>query len=78
MLTLSRRTVTALASSIGRSAMLGILSAPLLGSTAAESLPKSGSQGLAEFVSGNMLFELCHKIAHAAITQMGYPSLEGR
>jgi hypothetical protein len=28
-------------------------------------------QGLAEFVSGNMLFVLLHELAHAAITQMG-------
>jgi hypothetical protein len=75
MLTLSRPTVIALAGSIGLTAMFGISSAPLLGSTAARSLPKIGSQGLAEFVSGNLLFVLCHEIAHAAITQMGLPVL---
>jgi putative metallopeptidase DUF4344 len=32
-------------------------------------------QGLAEFVSGNMLFVLLHELAHAAITQMGLPVL---
>ena len=66
MSTLSRRTVAALAGSIGLSAMLGMSSAPLLGSTTAESLPKIETQGLAEFVSGNLLFVLCHEIAHAA------------
>jgi hypothetical protein len=30
-------------------------------------------QGLAEFVSGNMLFVLLHELAHAAITQMLLP-----
>lgn len=33
------------------------------------------AQGLAEFVSGNMLFVLLHELAHAAITQMGLPVL---
>jgi Putative metallopeptidase len=75
MLTLSRRTVTALAGSVGLSAMLGISSASLLGSAAADTLPRIGTQRLAEFVSGNMLFVLCHEIAHAAITQMGLPVL---
>jgi Putative metallopeptidase len=32
-------------------------------------------QGLAEFVSGNMLFVLLHELAHAAITEMGLPVL---
>jgi hypothetical protein len=32
-------------------------------------------EGLAEFVSGNMLFVLLHEMAHAAITQMGLPVL---
>jgi Putative metallopeptidase len=32
-------------------------------------------QGLAEFVSGNMLFVLLHELAHVAITQMGLPVL---
>jgi hypothetical protein len=32
-------------------------------------------QGLAEFVSGNMLFVLLHEMAHATITQMGLPVL---
>jgi hypothetical protein len=32
-------------------------------------------QQLAEFVSGNVLFVLCHEIAHAAMTQMGLPAL---
>jgi hypothetical protein len=73
--TFPRRTVTALTGSIGLSATLGMSSAPLLGSTAAESLPKIETQELAEFVSGNMLFVLCHEIAHAAITQMGLPVL---
>jgi Putative metallopeptidase len=75
MLTLSRRTVIALAGSIGLTAMFGVSSVPLLGSTDARSLPKIGSQGLAEFVTGNLLFVLCHEIAHAAITQMGLPVL---
>jgi hypothetical protein len=75
MLTVSRRTVIALAGSIGLTAMLGISSPPLLGSPAAISLPKMASQGLADFVSGNLLFVLCHEIAHAAITQMGLPVL---
>jgi hypothetical protein len=32
-------------------------------------------QKLAEFVSGNILFVLCHEVAHAAMTQMGLPVL---
>ena len=32
-------------------------------------------QGLAEFVSGNLLFVLLHEMAHASITQMGLPVL---
>jgi hypothetical protein len=32
-------------------------------------------QGLAEFVSGNMLFVLLHELGHAAITEMGLPVL---
>jgi hypothetical protein len=32
-------------------------------------------QGLAEFVSGNMLFVLLHELAHVSITQMGLPVL---
>jgi hypothetical protein len=32
-------------------------------------------QGIAEFVSGNMLFVLLHEMAHTAITQMGLPVL---
>jgi hypothetical protein len=32
-------------------------------------------QGIAEFVSGNMLFVLLHEMAHSAITQMGLPVL---
>ncbi len=32
-------------------------------------------QGLAEFVSGNMLFVLLHELGHVAITQMGLPVL---
>jgi Putative metallopeptidase len=32
-------------------------------------------RGLAEFVSGNMLFVLLHELGHAAITQMGLPVL---
>jgi Putative metallopeptidase len=32
-------------------------------------------RNLAEFVSGNLLFVLCHEIAHAAMTQMGLPVL---
>ena len=32
-------------------------------------------QGLAEFVSGNLLFVLLHEMAHAPITQMGLPVL---
>jgi hypothetical protein len=32
-------------------------------------------QGLAEFVSGNMLFVLLHELAHATTTQMGLPIL---
>jgi hypothetical protein len=75
MLPRSRRTVTALAGSIGLSAMLSIFSEPWLGLAPAESLPRIGSQRLTEFVSGNMLFVLCHEIAHAAITQMGLPVL---
>ena len=38
-------------------------------------LPKRYVQGLAEFVSGNMLFVLLHELGHAAITQMGLPVL---
>jgi Putative metallopeptidase len=75
MITPSRRSVTALAGSIGLSAMLGISSASLLGSARADTLPRIGTRGLAEFVSGSMLFVLCHEIAHAAITQMGLPVL---
>ena len=75
MLTPSRRTVTALARSFGLSVMLGISSAPLRGSLAAAGLPKIDGQKLTEFVNGNLLFVLCHEIAHAAITQMGLPVL---
>jgi hypothetical protein len=75
MLAPSRRTMTALAGSVGLSVMFGITNAPLLGSLVAQSLPKIESQGLAEFVNGNMLFVLCHEMAHAAITQMGLPVL---
>jgi putative metallopeptidase DUF4344 len=32
-------------------------------------------QNLAAFVSGNILFVICHEIAHAAITQLGLPVL---
>jgi hypothetical protein len=32
-------------------------------------------QGLAEFVSGNMLFVLLHEMAHVSITEMGLPVL---
>jgi hypothetical protein len=32
-------------------------------------------QGLAEFVSGNMLFVVLHELAHVSITQMGLPVL---
>jgi hypothetical protein len=32
-------------------------------------------QNLAEFVSGNLLFVLCHEMAHAAMTQMRLPVL---
>jgi Putative metallopeptidase len=32
-------------------------------------------QGLAEFVSGNMLFVLLHEMAHVSITQLGLPVL---
>src|SRR5450631_2166019 len=38
-------------------------------------LPKQYVQGLAEFVSGNMLFVLLHELGHASITQMGLPVL---
>jgi hypothetical protein len=38
-------------------------------------LPKQHVQGLAEFVSGNMLFVVLHELGHAAITQMGLPVL---
>jgi hypothetical protein len=34
-------------------------------------LPKQYVQGLAEFVSGNMLFVLLHELGHASITQFG-------
>jgi hypothetical protein len=75
MPTPSRRIVVAFVGSIGVFAMIVISSAPLLGSTVAKSLPKSGSKAIAEFVSGNLLFVLCHEIAHVAITQMGLPVL---
>src|SRR5271170_6159396 len=32
-------------------------------------------RGLAEFVTGNLLFVLLHEMAHASITQMGLPVL---
>lgn len=32
-------------------------------------------QNLTEFVSGNILFVICHEIAHAAMTQLGLPVL---
>ena len=32
-------------------------------------------QKLAEFVSGNILFVICHEVAHAAMTQMKLPVL---
>src|SRR6266436_10158493 len=32
-------------------------------------------QKLAEFVSGNILFVICHEVAHAAMTQMKLPAL---
>jgi hypothetical protein len=38
-------------------------------------LPEQYVQGLAEFVSGNMLFVLLHELGHASITQMGLPVL---
>jgi hypothetical protein len=38
-------------------------------------LPNQYVQGLAEFVSGNMLFVLLHELGHAAITQLGLPVL---
>jgi hypothetical protein len=37
--------------------------------------PKPYVQGLAEFVSGNMLFVLLHELGHASITQLGLPVL---
>jgi hypothetical protein len=40
-----------------------------------KSLPPKYVQGLAEFVTGNMLFVLLHEMAHASITQMGLPVL---
>jgi Putative metallopeptidase len=40
-----------------------------------KNLPPKYVEGLAEFVSGNMLFVLLHEMAHAAITQMGLPVL---
>jgi hypothetical protein len=40
-----------------------------------KSLSPKYLQGLAEFVSGNMLFVLLHELAHASITQMGLPVL---
>jgi hypothetical protein len=75
MLTLSRQSVIALMGSISLATMFSISTAPLIGSTAARSLPGIGSRALADFVSGNLLFVLCHEIAHAAITQMGLPVL---
>jgi hypothetical protein len=75
MFTPSRRVAVAFVSSIGVFAMIGISSASSLGSTTARSAPKIGSKAIAEFVSGNLLFVLCHEIAHVAITQMGLPVL---
>jgi putative metallopeptidase DUF4344 len=40
-----------------------------------KNFPPKYVQGIAEFVSGNMLFVLLHEMAHAAITQMGLPVL---
>ena len=40
-----------------------------------KSLSPKYIQGLAEFVTGNMLFVLLHEMAHASITQMGLPVL---
>ncbi len=40
-----------------------------------KSLSPKYVQGLAEFVTGNMLFVLLHEMAHASITQMGLPVL---
>jgi Putative metallopeptidase len=40
-----------------------------------KNLPPKYVQGIAEFVSGNMLFVLLHEMAHATITQMGLPVL---
>jgi hypothetical protein len=40
-----------------------------------KNLSREYVQGLAEFVSGNMLFVLLHEMAHVSITQMGLPVL---
>jgi Putative metallopeptidase len=47
----------------------------LAGDPKFKKLPPKRRQDLAEFVSGNILFVICHEIAHAAITQMGLPVL---
>jgi hypothetical protein len=40
-----------------------------------KSLSLKYRQGLAEFVTGNMLFVVLHEMAHAAISEMGLPVL---
>ena len=49
--------------------MLGCVDTLLPTSAAAKGLPQARSQGLIEFVSGNLLFVLCHEMAHAAMTE---------
>jgi hypothetical protein len=50
-------------------------SAALAGDPKFKNLSPKRRQDLAEFVSGNILFVICHEIAHAAMTQMGLPVL---
>jgi hypothetical protein len=71
----SGKTVAALAGSVGIFALLSCTDTLLPISAAAKGQAQSRSQGLTEFVSGNLLFVLCHEMAHAAMTQMGLPVL---
>jgi Putative metallopeptidase len=50
-------------------------SADLAGKSQNSSASPEYLQGLAEFVSGNLLFVLLHELGHVAITQMGLPVL---
>jgi Putative metallopeptidase len=56
-------------------ARINAASAALAGDPKFKNLSPKHRQDLAEFVSGNILFVICHEIAHAAMTQLGLPVL---